>query len=69
MTDLSEIPLDTILDEIQRRCPYYVFGCGRIEDGGDDVFDTYWNGHHLKSLGLCVKLVNDINNHCKEDEE
>ena len=59
--ELSQIPLELILEEIENRCSYYVFACGRIEDGGQDVFDCYWNGEHLKNLGLCTKLINDIN--------
>ena len=41
--DLSLVSLDDLIDEIEKRCPEYVVGVCRTDDGGEPIFDTYWS--------------------------
>ena len=57
--DLSLIPIENLKAEIAKRSDFYVIGHSR-RDGSQELFDVEWNGHYLKTLGLCVQIIFDI---------
>jgi len=61
MIDLSLIPLDDLIKEIDNRHDCYVLAMCRHETGGIPLISTYWKDDKLlDNLGLCIFLTQDV---------
>ena len=59
--DLSLVPIDELVDEIEKRSTVYILATIKIVEGNEEVINTYWSdNNYLKSVGLVSVLGADI---------
>jgi len=61
MIDLSLVPMEELIDEIERRHKYYIIGVCRYEEGNQPIVRTYWPiNNWVNCVGLASIVLNDV---------
>ena len=60
MTDLSLIPLDDLIEAIEKRCDSMVFAYTQNLNGLEESCRFYWHGGNFTAIGLAERLINKI---------
>jgi len=70
--DLSLVPIEDMIKEIQNRSDAYILATLRTEEANDPIVKTYWEENKfIDCLGICSVLEEDIKKYYmrgKEDE-
>lgn len=65
--DLSLVPIEDLLKEVENRCEYFLFACRIIHDGRMDT-DTVWAGDPDEIIRLVELLGENVGEWiCGED--
>ena len=68
--DLSLIPLQDMIDEIEKRHKAYVLATLRHEEGNDEIVRTFWSDDKfIDCLGICSALEEDLKQHYMKPKE
>ena len=62
--DLSLVPLEDLIDEIEKRHVAYVLAVLRVDTGNEQIVNTYWKDNKfVDCLGICSALEEDLKQH------
>ena len=68
--DLSLVPIEDIIQEIQNRSDAYILATLRTEETNDPIIKTYWEDKKfIEVLGICSILEENIKESYMRDNE